>query len=149
MTVRHHPEPLPDEHWQGEELAADDMHRYLWLWQGFNIRLIAVPHDDDLGYDHGWCYPRDPAAVRAAVATWNPDTQDEPTGWHKRPTCPVRQAPDRDEEPAYNRPRCVHGCYLHEGCRTIGCPEAIDHGGPSVREAAAADRAWPLQKEGA
>lgn len=27
------------------------------------------------------------------------------------------------EEPDCNRPRCVHGCYLHEGCRTIGCPD--------------------------
>lgn len=141
MTVRHHPQPLPDEHWH-EELAADDTHRYLWLWQGFNIRLIAVPHDDNLGYDHGWCYPRDPAIVQAAVAAWNPDTQDEPAGWHKRPTYPVRRAPRRDEEPAYNRSRCVHGCYLHEGCRTIGCPEAVDHGGPSVREAGIADRRW-------
>lgn len=74
MTVRHHSEPLLDEHWQGEELAADD-------------------------------------------------TQDEPAGWHKRPTWPVRQAPRRDEEPDHNRPRCVHGCYLHDGCRTASCPE--------------------------
>lgn len=125
MTVRHHSEPLLDEHWQGEELADDDTHRYLWLWQGFNIRLIAVPHDDGLGYDHGWCYPRDPAVVQAAVAAWNPDTQDEPTGWHKRPTWPVRQAPRRDEEPDHNRPRCVHGCYLHDGCRTASGPERI------------------------
>ncbi|WP_406170234.1 hypothetical protein OIE52_39050 [Streptomyces canus] len=147
MTVTHHPAPLIDEHWQGEELAADDTHRYLWLWQGFNIRLVAVPHDDDLGYDHGWCYPRDPAIVRAAVAAWNPDTQDEPAGWHKRPTQPARQAPRRDEEPDYNQPRCVHGSYLHDGCRTINCPEAIG-AGPTVREAATDDRRWPLEKAG-
>lgn len=123
MTVRHHPEPIIDEHWQGEELAADDTHRYLWIWQGFNIRLIAVPHGDDLCYDHGWCFPRDPAAVRQAVAAWDPDTQDEPAGWHKRPTWPARQAPRRGEEPDYNRPRCLHGCYIDEGCRTTACPE--------------------------
>ena len=92
MTVTYHPESITDEHWQGEELAADGTHRYVWIWQGFNIRLIAVPLEDgEWGYDHGWCYPRDPAAVRAAVAAWNPDTQDEPTGWHKRPTVPVRR----------------------------------------------------------
>lgn len=49
MTVVHHPQPIWDEHWQGEELAADATDRYLWLWQGFNIRLIAVPHADALG----------------------------------------------------------------------------------------------------
>lgn len=124
MTTAHHPVPIWDDHWQGYELAADDSRRYLWLWHGYNIRLIAVPLDDTLGYDHGWCYPRDPALVAAAVAAWDPDTQDEPTGWHKRPTMPVRRAPRHDEQPDYNRPRCVHGCYLHDGCRTIGCPEA-------------------------
>lgn len=125
MTVTHHPEPLTDEHWQGEELAADDTHRYLWIWQGFNIRLIAVPKDDPecLGYDHGWCFPRDPSVVRDAVAEWDPDIEDEPSGWHKRPTVPVRRAPRRAEAPSYNRPRCVHGCYVHDGCRTIGCPD--------------------------
>jgi hypothetical protein len=125
VTVTHHPAPIIDEHWQGEELAADDTHRYLWIWQGFNIRLIAVPKDDPecLGYDHGWCYPRDPSVVRDAVAEWDPDIEDEPSGWHKRPTVPVRRAPRRDEAPSYNRPRCVHGCYVHDGCRTINCPD--------------------------
>lgn len=124
MTVVHHPEPILDVHWQGYELAADDTHRYLWLWHGFNIRLVAVPIDDQLGYDHGWCYPRDPGLVADAVSIWNPETQDEPLGWHKRPTHPVRRAPRRDEAPDHNRPRCVHGCYIHTGCRTVACPEA-------------------------
>lgn len=124
MTVVHHPEPILDEHWQGEELAADDTHRYLWIWQGYNIRLIAVPRQGgEWGYDHGWCFPRDPDVVREAVAEWDPDTEDEPSGWHKRPTSPVRRAPRRDEYPHYNRPRCIHGCYLHDGCRTINCPD--------------------------
>lgn len=107
MTVERHPQPVWDEHWQGYELATDATHRYLWLWQGFNIRLIAVPRDESGwgGYDHGWCYPRDPQAVADAMASWDPDTQDE------------RLDP--------NRPRCVHGCYLHLGCRTVGCPETI------------------------
>lgn len=123
MSTVHHPRPVWDDHWQGEELAADATHRYLWLWHGYNIRLIAVPADDSMGYDHGWCYPRNPAAVREAVHAWDPDTEDEPFGWHKRPTRPVRRAPHRDQRPDYNRPRCVHGCYLHDGCRTIGCPD--------------------------
>ncbi|MEU1071875.1 MULTISPECIES: hypothetical protein [unclassified Streptomyces] len=121
----HHPEPIYDDHWEGYELAADDGHRYLWLWQGFNIRLIAVPREEtgSFGYDHGWCYPRDPQVVASAVAAWDSDTQDEPDGWHKRPTMPVRRAPRRDEEPHYNRPRCVHGCYIDAGCRTVACSE--------------------------
>lgn len=122
-----HNPPRYDAHWQGTELAADATHRYLWLWYGFNIRLIAVPKNDTgaWGYDHGWCYPRDPEAVARAVAAWDPDTQDEPAGWHKRPTSPVRRAPHRDPEDPYNRDRCVHGCYLDESCRTVNCEEAL------------------------
>ncbi|MFE4796177.1 hypothetical protein ACFRFL_13935 [Streptomyces sp. NPDC056708] len=117
--------PILDTHWEGFELAADDAHRYVWIWQGFNIRLIALPKSDDQwGYEHGWCYPRDPELVAACVAAWEPDTQDEPVGWHKRPTSPTRRAPHRDKDPQYNRARCAHGCYLEEGCRTVNCPEA-------------------------
>ncbi|MGY3199793.1 hypothetical protein [Streptomyces sp. TE5632] len=127
--MQHHPAPILDERWQGFELARDDEFRYVWIWQGFNIRLIAVPHgpDSDWRYEHGWCYPRDPELVAKAVADWDPATQDEPAGWHKRPTGPARQAPNRDANPTYNRARCVHGCYLGEGCRTVNCREALDH----------------------
>ena len=126
MTVVHHPAPIVDEHWQGEELARDDTHRYVWIWQGFNIRLLAISlgPDGEWGYDWAWCYPRDPAIVREAVDEWHPDIEDEPSGWHKRPTYnKVRRAPLRDQASAYNRPRCVHGCYVHDGCRTINCPD--------------------------
>ncbi|MGJ3558990.1 hypothetical protein ACR6C2_08415 [Streptomyces sp. INA 01156] len=41
--MQHHPAPILDERWQGFELARDDEFRYVWIWQGFNIRLIAVP----------------------------------------------------------------------------------------------------------
>lgn len=124
----HRPRVL-DPHWDGYELASDGVHRYVWIWQGFNIRLIAVPVDDPecMGYDHGWCFSRDPEAVTAAVEAWEPDVQDEPTGWHKRPTSPTRRAPRRDEDPVYNRERCVHGCYLEDGCRTVNCPEELAH----------------------
>ncbi|WP_228976708.1 hypothetical protein [Streptomyces sp. DH12] len=124
--MRHHPRPLLDLHWQGYELAADATHRFIWIWHGFNIRLLAVPvQGDGSGYDHGWCYPRDPDAVADAVAAWDADTQDEPMGWHKRPTRPPRRAPRRDEQPEYNAPRCAHGPYLADGCRTINCHEAL------------------------
>jgi len=125
VTVTHHLAPIVDEHWQGEELAADDTHRYVWIWQGFNIRLIAIPQGEagQWGYGHAWCYPRDPDAVREAVDEWDPDIEDEPSGWHKRPTASVRRAPNRGQAPNYNRPRCLHGCYVHDGCRTINCPD--------------------------
>ncbi|MFF5422700.1 hypothetical protein ACWCQE_27695 [Streptomyces sp. NPDC002409] len=121
--MRHHPIPLLDLHWEGYELADDDTHRYLWLWHRYNIRLIAVPKDDPeaMGYDHAWCYPRDPDLVAASVAAWDSDTQDEPTGWHKRPTDPPRRAPRREENPEGNRPRCHHGSLLTEPCRTAVC----------------------------
>jgi len=116
---------LYDTHWEGYILGADTTHQYLWLWHGYNIRLIAVPHGDEgkWGYDHAWCYPRDPNVVEAAAAAWDPDTQDEPTGWHKRPTPTPRRAPNRDQQPEYNQPRCAHGSYITDGCRTVNCPD--------------------------
>jgi hypothetical protein len=122
-----HRPPILDEHWEGYELAADSLYRYVWIWQGFNIRLIAVPADDQqaVAYDHGWCYPRDPQLIADSVAAWDPETQDEPMGWHKRPIGPPRRAPRRHEDPHYNRARCVHGCYVDEGCRTVNCPDEL------------------------
>ncbi|WP_284576694.1 hypothetical protein [Streptomyces sp. 2P-4] len=127
-TDRRHPfrlSDLPyDDHWEGYVLGQDDVHRFLWIWQGFNIRVIAVPHGDTTGYDHAWCYPRDPAAVEAAIEQWDPDVEDEPLGWHKRATTEPRRAPHRDRDRAYNRPRCRHGDYIHGTCRTTNCPDA-------------------------
>ncbi|MYR58326.1 hypothetical protein GTY54_19505 [Streptomyces sp. SID625] len=127
--MQHHTAPILDEHWQGYELARDDTHRYVWIWMGSNIRLIALSLSDDaFGYDHGWCYLRDPELVAQAVAAWDPATQDEPAGWHKRPTWPTRRAPRRDENPDYNRARCEHGEYfLDSGCRVLNCRDVREH----------------------
>ncbi|MEU6595065.1 hypothetical protein ABZ923_38710 [Streptomyces sp. NPDC046881] len=127
--MQHLDSPVLVPHWEGYELARDDAHSFVWIYMGYNIRLIAVPHGPDgaFGYDYAWCYPKDPELVRRAVAQWNGDTQDEPTGWHKRPTREIRRAPHREEAADYNRPRCVHGCYLHEGCRTVNCPDVLDY----------------------
>lgn len=113
-----------DEHWEAYEVTSDATHRFLWMWHGFNIRVIAVPKDvENSGlYDFAWCYPKKPRAVVGWLRAWNPVIQDEPLGWHKRPTGIIRQAPERSRSPRYNRPRCVHGDYIEEGCRTIGCP---------------------------
>lgn len=135
----HHETPVLVPHWEGYEYGRDDTHAYVGIWQGFNTRLIAVPHgpDGEWGYDFAWCFPRDLDAIRAAVAAWDPDTQDEPDGWHKRPTREVRQAPRREEAAEHNRPRCVHGCYVEEECRTVNCPDVIRYA-----EAVAAGREY-------
>jgi len=113
-----HSEPIPDATWQGEEIAADATHRYVWAWYGYNIRLFAVARDDPFGgersgADWGWCYPRDPDVVRRSVAAWDPDTQDEPRGWHKRPGANVRRAPRRYRA----------GCAAHGGSVFCGCAQ--------------------------
>lgn len=112
-----------DEHWEAYEVTSDDTHHFLWMWHGYNIRVIGVPKDVEqaMGYDWAWCYPRDPQLVVERLRAWDLSTQDEPVGWHKRPTARVRLAPQRDRDLEYNRPRCVHGCYIDEGCRTINC----------------------------
>lgn len=65
----------------------------------------------------------------AAARLFDPRTQDEPLGWHKR-ACEVRRAPYRDQDPRHNRPRCVHGTYRDEPvcardqfCREFPPPE--------------------------
>jgi hypothetical protein len=117
------PAAVWDEGWAGLVLAEDDTHRWILLSFGFNMRLITVPHGERNGWDYGWCYPRDEAAVRAVLEDYDPDTQDEPMGWHKRPGAAVRRAPRREERPEYNRPRCQHGAYLAEVCRDRFCPD--------------------------
>ncbi|WP_327415452.1 hypothetical protein [Streptomyces sp. NBC_01233] len=127
-----HEIPILDLHWEGYELGADDTHRFVWIHQGFNLRLLAVPKDDSgaWGYDHAWCYPRDPELIAAAVEAWDSDLQDEPTGWHKRATHPARRAPRRDEAPDGNPLRCHHGSPLAEPCRTTVChdPDRVHYG---------------------
>ncbi|MFC7791329.1 hypothetical protein [Streptomyces cinereoruber] len=70
---------------------------------------------------------RDPDDRRYVLSEVNSDTQDEPHQWHKRPTTPARRAPRRAEQPHYNRPRCRHGHYIAEGCRTYNCPDGAPH----------------------
>lgn len=62
---------------------------------------------------HGWAY-RSEAPLLAALASWNPETENEPVGWHKRQGDP-RLAPHGDRRPEYNFPRCIHGSYVVRG----------------------------------
>jgi hypothetical protein len=106
-----HDQPLAySEEWEAAVLAQDGTHRYLIVRMGFNQRLIGLDRWDQPVY--GWCFRPGPYAMAALVA-WDPATQDEPILWHKRAGNP-RRAPHRDHNLDYNRPRCVHGSYLHE-----------------------------------
>lgn len=118
--------PQNDPFWVGEVLLTDDTHRYLWVWYGFNLRLLAVSHAHPDSYTHAWCYPRDPNALRTHVTAWDPDTRDEPTGWHKRaPTGTPRRAPRRDPDDPLNGVRCEHGAYLGSACHTTVCRDML------------------------
>jgi hypothetical protein len=105
--------PIPDPDWQGHVIAESTGFRWLAVRQLFNWRLVGVAVDAEPmdGATWGWCYT-DPHALAAAVRIWDPGVQDEPLGWHKRPTDTIRKAPHRAEDPEYNRPRCVHGNYI-------------------------------------
>lgn len=99
----------------------------------YNVRLIGVPEEQLLEgcAAYGWCY-RPGAAAELALRAWDPVTQDEPMGWHKR-AGDVRWAPERDRDVVYNRARCVHGTYLDaDACGVADvCPETGKGGGGS------------------
>jgi hypothetical protein len=118
--------PVPNGR-EGYTLAEDDTYLYELLPMSFNCRLVITPKDSPLTYEYGWCYSS-AVGVRAAVQVWDPETQNEPLGWHKRALLP-RVAPRAEEDPHHNRPRCAHGRYPADG------PCGIDQfcGGVPVR----------------
>lgn len=118
-------QPEWNDVWQGETMAVEDDVHWICLPMIFNQRLIGVLDDGNtFGATWGWCYGSR-EAVREAVQGWDPQTQDEPMGWHKRASGPVRMAPRREEDVEYNRARCAHGSYLHSGTceRTVVCDD--------------------------
>lgn len=122
MTITRYEAPIPIE--EGLRLGEDDDYIYEMWPQLFNDRLVLRVKRSPMEWRYGWCFQKmDGLAVAAAFAVWDPDTEDEPVGWHKRPGHEVRKAPRRDTKPDYNRPRCVHGGYMHEPCaRDPYCP---------------------------
>jgi hypothetical protein len=108
-----------DEDRQGWIIAQDDTYDYMVLSGYTNARLVLSPRENHspVMWHFGWCFATQPLAV-AALTAWNPETQDEPMMWHKRPSYNrVRKAPRRGEDADYNHPRCVHGSYMGEPCR--------------------------------
>lgn len=119
MTIRIYAERLPS-HWgtpgaPAYELGEDDDYRYVMMVMIFNYRLVMVPKDDPMMWEWGWCFSG-PKELLAGLHVWNPDTQHEPLGWKKRPTeLRSRVAPQAEEDPEYNRFRCIHGDYPEDG----------------------------------
>lgn len=105
--------PETDPLWQGLVIAHEAGCRWIAARMLFNHRLVCVPDDGPVPglAAYGWCYSS-MAALVASAAVFDPDTQDEPLGWHKRAGTDVRRAPNRDQDPEHNRDRCVHGSYL-------------------------------------
>lgn len=122
--------PEPDLLWQGLVIAHEAGCRWIAVRMLFNRRLVCVPDGDTYGdAAYGWCY-RTLATLITSAGIFQPDTQDEPLGWHKRAGADVRRAPNRDQAPAHNQPRCVHGTYLGANrCDHADvCPEILhDH----------------------
>jgi hypothetical protein len=126
--------PEWDEQWQGEILARHDGWKYVWLWYGWNIRLMVLwdgePCAQTWGTPYAWCYERSdgPEPVREALRAWDPDTQDEPLGYKKR-AAGARVAPSRDPRDPYNRPRCEHGAYMDVDldCRLTVCHTTLGY----------------------
>lgn len=61
-------------------------------WGGYHIQIAPMLVNDRLVmtpahtlgiYDHGWCFPKGPAVLLAALV-WDPQTQAEPVGFSKR-----------------------------------------------------------------
>lgn len=67
----------------------------------FNARITIGPEFSAGWYDDCWCYDTAAEALVAA-ATWDPDTEPEPTGWVKHPTS-GRYRPGGDPEREYNQ----------------------------------------------
>lgn len=120
-TLRLYDTPVPNDR-EGFTIAEDADHWYDMIPMTFNHRLVLTPKTDPRFWDYGWCY-NNPTEVLLAMKVWNPETQNEPLGWKKRPTYDlVRTAPRAEEEPEYNRPRCEHNHYIGDGpCHYIGC----------------------------
>jgi hypothetical protein len=113
--------PCTDVLWRAPLIALDAGLRWVLVPMLYNHRLIAYPPGGLAPY--GWCF-KSPLAALTAATTYDPWTQDEPLGWHKR-AGEVRRAPYRDQDPDHNQSRCIHGSYLHEpACSVVEvCPE--------------------------
>lgn len=68
--------------------------RLMFHW---TLKVGAV--GDEWGYDDRWCYETEGRAIRAMM-TWDIETENEPTGWHRHPRT-GRRRPGGDASQEY------------------------------------------------
>lgn len=113
-SLRLYEQPVPNGR-ESFTIAEDDEHFYDLVPMLFNHRLVITPKESLYRWVWGWCFDG-PVEAILAMRVWDPETQNEPVGWKKRPTSlTVRQAPRADEDPEHNRHRCIHGDYPDDG----------------------------------
>lgn len=114
MTLKVYEQPIRNDR-ESFTVAEDDEYWYDMLPMMFNHRLVLCPKNNPLVYEWAWCF-NGPLELGAAVHVWDPDTQNEPVGWKKRPSeLRSRVAPRAEEDSQYNRFRCIHGSYPEDG----------------------------------
>lgn len=77
-----------------EHLLADEPNAYyakdlpaglaLWVVPMVVTTRIMIGVPGSGGVDDAWCYHTPGGAILAALA-WDPETEKEPTGWHRHP----------------------------------------------------------------
>ncbi|WP_371590868.1 hypothetical protein [Streptomyces sp. NBC_00470] len=129
MSLDLYPQPVENDR-ECLTLAEDETYYYDAINMLFNWRLVMTPKATPEMWLYGWCYDGQ-LALTLALKTWDPETQNEPLGWKKRPTRVVRVAPHPETDTGYNRFRCIHGHYPADGpcpdphCPDRGRPEAL------------------------
>jgi hypothetical protein len=109
--------PQSDVLWRQPLMAEEAGTRWVAVQMAYNVRLIGYDTERVGLFEgiasFGWCF-KTRVDLEVACSVWDPVTQDEPMGWHKRVGEP-RGAPERNKDPEYNRVRCIHGQYLDTG----------------------------------
>jgi hypothetical protein len=87
-------------HYQNLRILADG--RAVWIQRKIFTHAITVGKaDDDTSIENHWCYEtKDQAA--AALAQWDPMTQEEPDGWFRNPQT-GRRRPNGDAAREHKR----------------------------------------------
>lgn len=112
-----------DEHWEAYEVTDDVTHRYLWMWHGFNIRVIGVPKAEGRGPGRvlrlglvlsegsaaGGPAPEGVAAVSSGRAAGMAQAAD----WSD--TAGTLASPGADVQPAAVHPRPLHRRGMPDG----------------------------------
>jgi hypothetical protein len=58
--------------------------RVAWIHRLMFTHALLVAHLPCESYEDRWCYQHREDAIRA-LQEWNPETEAEPTGWHRHP----------------------------------------------------------------